>query len=280
MAIDRVALLHIPKTGGTSAASSPLIAEFGHTMVYDVEGTAYNYLYMYQDPPRAKKVNLPIEHTNKWYVISIVRNHFDWLVSYADWCCCFNNWNPLHYDAKYGRKGFEYFIRHIMNRDDRWPCRKFIFCQNFTPTGRWVPDHIFHTGSLDDELRAFFKKQGKVYVPAPRQQIGRAKLANQRPPKSELYRDDKLVCEILDCWGLEMSIYGMEEGPFDIPAMIGAIADKEQYRYVWNTNTLSINKDNQYYNLNGIITRLDNTPIDKIILENHRGVEYDIHQTP
>jgi hypothetical protein len=241
---EPIGLVHIPKTGGTTIVSSPLIKEFGHCMAYhpDHYESRYNYLYMGHAEHLTQSVTISLDELAKYYVFSVVRNPFNWLISYADWCSCFTNWNPDHYDAPYAKKGFEYFIRHIMNRDDRWPCRKFIHCQLFTPTGELVPDHILHTEHLDVELAHFFMAKKKVWVPPTRKQVGRAKLRKKRPSIDELYKDERLVHDIYECWGDEFRMLGYTHNPFDpnhypAPAIIsGAIEDKSIVRYIYDTN--------------------------------------------
>jgi hypothetical protein len=189
-----------------------------------------------------KSVTISLEELSYYYVFSVVRNPFDWLISYADWCSCFTNWNPDHYDAPHAKKGFEYFIRHIMDRDDVWPCHKFIYCQLFTPTGELVPDHILHTEQLDVELAKFFMAKGKVWVPPIRKQVGRAKVVKKRPPKEELYKDDRLVSDIYECWWSTFHMLGYGKCPFDVvryplqATVSGKVNDKSRVKYIWETD--------------------------------------------
>jgi hypothetical protein len=244
-----VGLIHIGKTGGTSVAQSPLIHNFGHVMFYDDDrpDSATNYIYVGHDPERASGCVAPLSEARRFYCVSIVRNHYDWLVSYADWCGCFVPWNPGHYDHEIAKKGFDYLINSIVARDTQWPSRKFLFCQLFTPTGRCVPDHLFHTECLDKELAGYFGSVGATWVPQSRQKVGKRNRDHGRYDTTEWYFRDKTLAErVWDCWKEEMQLYGYGADVFQRKPrngfLSGAIANRrDRVRYLFKNNQLEIN---------------------------------------
>jgi len=254
-----LALLHAPKTGGSSIVQDNRITEFGHMQVYDdnINSPRVNYTYLYHDRKTALQAILPLSHVRKYYTLFIVRNHFSWLVSYADWCSCFSNWNFDHHDAIYARKGFDYLIKTIINRENAWPSRNNIFCQMFTTSGSLVPDYILHTENLDNELKFLFSKYNEEWIPPPRVQIGRrhgnfgARSAGRgknlhisskqtKKPIHEMY-SDKLAEEVWLCWNKEMKMLGYGPNPNKLEAeksddvLFGDVTEcKKTYTYYWN----------------------------------------------
>lgn len=131
----KLAYLHISKTGGTYIAQletdripviSPLIY-LGHSTVV-TDKRQPNYLYYPRDPQNSYNTILQTD-IKDIFIFSTVRNIFSWLVSYAGHAGCWQNkyLNTEHYDYKNAKKGFNYLIQTIANREIPWPNRKFIF---------------------------------------------------------------------------------------------------------------------------------------------------------
>jgi hypothetical protein len=153
---------------------------------------------------------------------------------------CFTGWNKGHYDYDIGQKGFEYLIKNIMDRDDRWPSRKFLFTQNFSvPGGHFVPDHILHNENLDAELTSLLNGRGLTLEYGKRQMIGTRERLH---PFS--YFSDKLLQKVHDIWSREYCLYGYNQN--DIYAneedalFYGAISKekKQKCRYYWKMDIL------------------------------------------
>jgi hypothetical protein len=130
--------LHCPKTGGSyinqhESRAIPILSnvdDWGHATVHSVKGR--NPFYNYKDT-RINPTYLEKEIGSR-KVITVVRNHFDWLVSYyyhAGGDPKNKYYNPNHYDSHAAAKGFEYLVRSICDRDDVWPNKNFIFRQTF-----------------------------------------------------------------------------------------------------------------------------------------------------
>jgi len=225
-----IQMIHVPKTGGTSASQSPLIQSLNHTSIVDKPGQS-NPLY---GGPRSKNVVTFIDRLKGWRVTGIVRNPYIWLVSYAGFAGCFKKMGHYqHYDYPHAKKGFEYLVKTIMNREEPWPSRKFIFTQFWSqPSGQFVLDHVFHTEQLDQELITYFKqKHNKHYKPAARKQIGQHK-----PYRT--YYNDKLVEEVFKAWRREFKIFGYdwEHDVAHDGLLSGAVANKALVSYCRETD--------------------------------------------
>jgi hypothetical protein len=243
MSLKPVKLMHVPKTGGTTIGQSSMIKSFHHGMAIEEPGQI-NWIYSYQNMKHAKGNVVMLSELAKWYVISIVRNPFSWLVSYADWASCFSSWNSGHNDYENAKKGFDSFIRNIASREGRWPCRKFIFVQLFTPSGTCSIDHVFHNEYLESELTTFFSERGQSYSKQRRRQQGRRK-GEDRKAISEYYTPE-LAELVYTTWRREFELLGYGSDPAKLypegGLLNGATAkNKKRVRYVWSTNTLTIN---------------------------------------
>ena len=171
-----IALLHCPRCGGTTIEQSPDITTLGHMGIYnDINPKCerINYIYTPYDQKSAQQAVLPLSHIQKYYNLFIVRNHYSWLLSFWDWTSGLSRWNSNHHEYAISRRGFDFFVKNIIDREDGWPSRKNIFCQMFSTDGLLIPDHILHTEELDGEMIGLFQKHGGKWVPPPRMQIGR-----------------------------------------------------------------------------------------------------------
>ncbi len=206
----RVAFLHIPKTGGTyliqlESTKKPVlqpIKYLGHNYITE-EPEEINVIYFRHDQKNMREAVILKSKLAKIPVFSIVRNMFSWLVSYYGHAGGTNPKyaNTEHYDYDNASKGFEYLIKVLADRDDQWPCRKFIFAQNFASRGDLVPSWILRNHTLDSDLSNLAKNYGLIYQQKSRQRIG----------KHEDYRTyftDDLVNLVFDTWKREINLYG------------------------------------------------------------------------
>lgn len=207
----KVILLHCPKTGGTyvcqhESNEKPVLSglhNWGHSTVTS-DKSGINPFYAFKDNG-LNPIFLESEINSK-PIISIVRNHFDWLVSYFYHAGGDKNnkyYNSRHYDAKIAEKGFEYLVKSICDRDDVWPNNKFIFRQIFSSSGHFLPDCIARTHSLDADLHDISKILRLEYSQKSRQRVGR-----KVDESYKKYFSDSLVDLVNKTWMEEISLYG------------------------------------------------------------------------
>jgi len=241
------AFIHVPKTGGSylgqrETSKDPVLSPIrylGHT--YVVTDDAHKNP-IYQVPPYDWD-NHVINYSkiNKNIIFSTVRNPFSWLVSYAGhsgvWETKYLDTN--HYDYKIAQKGFEYLIKTIANREDIWPCRKFLFFQFFDSSGKFILDNLLYNKTLNDDLEEFAKSNGFKYAKKPNQRVGK------KVDYREMFSDE-LVELVSKTWQRELDLYGYSfEGVK--AAMISKKVTAEQRKalnYNYITDKLIIKKDN------------------------------------
>jgi len=131
--ISKSTFIHIPKTGGTYVSQSesekrPVIWPFvnlGHCCIIDEEKEKNIFPPVTIGFTQTKSLSF----VQKYYVFSVVRNIYSWLVSYTGHAGGWNKkyFDTIHYDYKNAQKGFEYLIKTIANRDNPWPLSKIYF---------------------------------------------------------------------------------------------------------------------------------------------------------
>jgi len=200
--------IHIPKTGGTYLAQlekdkesvvKPMI-NLGHTCVINKSiSTPEDFPHSFKDKKKYDQNWL-----KNYFVFSIVRNIFDWLVSYWGHA---GGHNPKydsrsHYDYSIAQKGFEYLLKTIANRENEWPSRKFIHFAIFSCHGNLIVDWINRTETLDEDLKAMAKYKHLNYSKKEKQRVG----VRDRDYRS--YYNDKLIELVYNTWGRELKLFG------------------------------------------------------------------------
>jgi len=122
------AFLHVPKSGGTYLAQletskQPVISPLkylGHSYVVDEDGDV-NVIYLQHDQQRARDTVIARRDIRRYYMVSSVRNLFDWFVSYAGHAGAWNSryQSSEHYDYENAQRGFDYLLKTIADREDQ-----------------------------------------------------------------------------------------------------------------------------------------------------------------
>ena len=209
------AFLHVPKSGGTylgqwETSKQPVVSplrDLGHKYIVDEAG-AVNVTYLQHDPQRAHNAVIARRDIRRYYMVSSVRNLFDWFVSYAGHAGAWKSryQSDEHNDYENAQRGFDYLLKTIANREDQWPSRKFVHCQLFSSGGDLVIDWLNRTGSLDDDLQALAERRGLSYRQMKRQRVGG--ISDYRR-----HYTDSLVELVHDTWGREIELFGFSYHP-------------------------------------------------------------------
>lgn len=238
------AYLHIPKTGGTylgqrETDGHPVLTPMrylGHLcVVADKASSIY-------PPTVGFQPNYLIEHgeLRNNTLFSTVRNPWDWLVSYYFHAGGIDPRyaNPRHYDYFIARKGFEYLLDTIANRDrNTWPNRQLIHFQLFRDDGALIVDWINNTNTLDDDICAFAEHFGARYQC---KQIQR----RSRDDDYRSYYNDRTASLVEEVWGREIRLFGFD---FDRVVCPNAPlrrevtdAQKRRIHYHWDDDRLLV----------------------------------------
>jgi len=202
------AFLHIPKTGGTyimqlEKFNSPVIRPinyYGHKLINE---SISDFRPNYEIKNYTKKILTTTEIKNT-KIITVIRNPFDWLVSYASHA---GGWNPRYYDEnnldfQNANKGMDYLVQVIANRDDMWPSRHFPFHALFSSNGNLIADYIFHNETLDNDLENLAKdKKNLIFCKQSKMRIGKRKSYKK-------YFSNKSIETIYSIWPEFFSFFG------------------------------------------------------------------------
>ena len=235
--------IHCPKTGGTyvsqyesnnSSVIEPLHS-IGHTFIVDNRNDK-NPFYYGHDINRENNVFLSKMICGR-PLFTIVRNHFDFFVSYYFHAKGINPKyrNINHYDYKNCKKGFEHLLNVIAERDDLWPNKKFIFPQVFSSKGDIIVDYIARTHTLDEDCNQFAKKYNLKYTRKLKQRVGRS---NDERNLNDFYSDG-MIDLVNNTWNKELNLYGFTyEEEIRKSAIIPRIVDQKHKKAIkydyWN----------------------------------------------
>lgn len=202
------AFLHIPKTGGTFLAQldsfdRPVLwplRYLGHSMIYSK--TKFNNL------PKgySSRKQISRRRISNEIVFCVVRNPFDWLVSYiafvGGWEKKWLNTEHYDYDLCKDESRFELALGTILGRDNnKWPNRRFLFHQIFDEEGNLVPNLFFDNSDLNKQLMHFASENSLEYVERDKQKVGSRKGYKE-------YYSESTVDLVRKVYARELGIFG------------------------------------------------------------------------
>lgn len=201
--------IHLPKTAGLSIAKMGLdsrrLLSIGHKLVSS-DGAARYHPYFSAHFPSAVPVS------PQAVVFTNIRNIFAFINSlyFASLEGRKNRSNLV--DAAAAKRGFDYFVRFIGERDGIWPDRNTLFPQMYDyPAGRWVVDWINRVETLQADMSALFGMSLGLTVTVP--EINRSPFKEARRDYRLAY-DNKLMQFVADTWRADIQMFGFE---FDRP---------------------------------------------------------------
>ena len=237
------AFLHVPKTGGTYLAQNetnhrPIIRPMKYIGHYFVVASLDMPRPVF--PPAGFRPTFVVEKRalEPYFVFTTVRNPYSFLVSYLWHAGGLNPKynNPDHYDYANARRGFDYLIKTIANRDAPWPSRKFIHAQIFCDDGDLIVDWVNNTERLDDDLARMAAHLRLDYRQQPPQRVG-------REDDYRSYYNDELCELVKNIWGRELALFGYDsDGLLESPGVLRGEISTEQkatIHYSWAQNLLA-----------------------------------------
>lgn len=162
-----IANIHIPKTAGRYVnflkETVPHI-NLGHVVVRRDRSDKYVPVGL---------TGIDEKKVEGFYLFSTIRNPLTWLVSYyyqsGGGEGTYNN--PKFHDYPLALKGFDFFINTILDREDKWPNRKFLFPSLFSQSGHFIIDWVNQIETLDHNLDALARRFGRTFTPRKKKNV-------------------------------------------------------------------------------------------------------------
>jgi hypothetical protein len=240
--LPKIFFIHIPKTGGSYIIRKPAVIESiefrGHCYAVHKDNIP-NFLYYPHMEDWLFRTTVNLNYLKERFVFTTIRNPFSWLVSYYGHARGINPKyaNPDHYDYENAKKGFNYLLKKISQRNQPWPCRKFIFFQAFASNGELVVDWFNRKETLDEDLMKLAKEKDLKYTRREKVRIGGLK-------DYRGYYNNELIDIVLQTWQKELNLFGYDfEGYNSKSAVISTFVEprlKKLIRYDLKENILSL----------------------------------------
>jgi len=188
--------VHIPKTGGTYVKScfpENGFVTLGHALLR--EDLSDDYV------PKGL-VGTRFRPRQNHCLFTIIRDPITFFRSYYHHVIGHGHYhNRDHYDFKAASKGFDYLMRVIMDRDDAWPSRRFLYPQLFDQSGKLIVNWINRIEMLDADMAALMAKLGCPYEPAERRRAAPVSALTDYYSDELLQRVESQYCRERDLFG-------------------------------------------------------------------------------
>lgn len=194
--VPLLVFLHIPKTGGTyltHCLQRSRTISINHCLLRD------------HLDDRHVPVGLVGTHWQPkpgCVVFTTVRNPLTFFRSYYHHVVGHGKYhNKQHYDYPVAEKGFAYLMEAILDRENAWPSRKFLYPQLFDQSGKLVPQWINRCEHLDGDMEDFASQYGVDFSP------GERKRSAPVDPLDRYY-SEALMERVISHYSREMSVFG------------------------------------------------------------------------
>ena len=203
IAVEKVPLLghlHVPKTGGNYIDSLQDVLphlNFGHVVIRRDRTDEFVPVGL---------VAVDAAKIEGFRLFSTVRNPLDWLVSYFYHAggVVEGYKTPRFHEHVNAAKGFDYLINTILDREDVWPSRKFLFPILFGQAGDCLPEWINRIETLDEDLQRFAATFDRTFTPRERQ------LVMKKPRQPEDHYTPALRRRVEQAYAREMKLFGYD----------------------------------------------------------------------
>ena len=233
--------LHIPKTAGTYMMQD---LTTGEPLITGMRRVGKQHGYFVSEDLHC---NAPVGNSHGLFksivfksnysdhtIITSIRNPFELLVSV--WAYVLHE-KQNHFDRKACEKGFEYFLKTVIDRDNVWPSRKFLFCQCWCSDGDLMVDYFFRRERIEEDVMRFCRENDITFSPGTPQRVG-------SHDGYMRYYNDNLLHQVEETWKRELDLFGYTSNGFYPPENgieYSILQDKKsKVKYKWETDELII----------------------------------------
>ncbi len=228
------AFIHIPKTGGSTLANLKKDFNFlspSHCVVRKNKSDKYVPIGLVAINPNKLK---------DFFVFTTIRNPITLLVSYYYHALGKTSIGPIntnHYDFDNANKGFDYLVKSIINREDKWPSRKLLYLQMFNDDNICIVDWINRQETLNKDIN----RLNSYYNMSLNKKCLQKKVRNSKINDYLGHYTNELLEKVLFTYSREMRLFGYKINGFNQSEISLKPLNKNKLKYDYLNNNLFLN---------------------------------------